>query len=260
MAGARKTVLVVGATGSIGRHAVAEALANGHRVRALVRSASRASMLPDAAEIVVGDVTRPDTLPQALDGVDAIVWTLGSSGGSHTEAVDYAGVLNILKALDGRSPHIALMTAIGLTGRLPGYADLQDWKRRSERLVRASDLPYTIVRPGWFGLNDADQHRPVFLQGDKRRSGSPSDGVIAREDIAKVLVAAVECEESQGRTLELVAESGVFPDDLRPMFEALEPDAGGSLDGVGDLANMPLDKEPSRVAGDLDAVRKIRTV
>jgi uncharacterized protein YbjT (DUF2867 family) len=39
--------------------------------------------------------------------------------------------------------------------RAPGH----DWKRRGERLVRASGLPYTIVRPGWFDYNDAGQHR-----------------------------------------------------------------------------------------------------
>ena len=75
------TVLVVGATGSIGSLVVAESLAAGHRTRALVRDLAKAHrLLPNEADIAIGDVTRPDTLAAAVDGVDAIVLTLGSDG------------------------------------------------------------------------------------------------------------------------------------------------------------------------------------
>jgi len=33
--------------------------------------------------------------------------------------------------------------------------------------VRPSGLPYTIVRPGWFDYNKADEHQLVFLQGEE---------------------------------------------------------------------------------------------
>ena len=48
--------------------------------------------------------------------------------------------------------------------------------------------PYTIVRPGWFDYNGPDEHRLVLLQGDTRQAGDSSDGVIARRQIAEVLV------------------------------------------------------------------------
>ncbi len=51
------TVLVVGATGSIGRHVVAASVAAGHRTRALVRDSSRARGLDPAAEVTIGDLT-----------------------------------------------------------------------------------------------------------------------------------------------------------------------------------------------------------
>jgi uncharacterized protein YbjT (DUF2867 family) len=75
------TVLVAGATGSIGRLVVAEAIRHRYRTRALVRDRDKARVLPADAEVVVGDVTRPDTLPAALTGIDAVVFTLGSHGG-----------------------------------------------------------------------------------------------------------------------------------------------------------------------------------
>src|SRR5436190_24205181 len=87
------------------------------------------------------------------------------------ETVDYGGVRNVLRALGPREARIALMTAIAVTNRNSAYnrsTEAHDWKRRSERLVRASGLPYTIVRPGWFDYNGPDEHRLVSLQGDKR--------------------------------------------------------------------------------------------
>ncbi|MEU8974526.1 SDR family oxidoreductase [Streptomyces monashensis] len=255
------TVLVVGATGSIGRLVVTEAIARGHTVRALVRDRAKgAQLLPAEVEFAVGDVTRPETLPEAVAGADAIVLTLGSfgAGESSPETVDYAGVRNVLTALasaDGALPRVALMTSIGATTRGSSYGHLLEWKRRSERLVRASGLTYTIVRPGWFDMNGPDEHQVVFLQGDRRRSGGPADGSVARADVARVLVAALTAPEAAGRTFELVAEQGSAPNDLGPLFAPLDQDAAGSLDGVRDEANMPLDGEPQRVCDDLDAVR-----
>jgi uncharacterized protein YbjT (DUF2867 family) len=125
--------------------------------------------------------------------VDAIVFTLGSDGAGKVgaETVDYGGVRNVLNALGQRAVRIALMTSIGVTNRTGQYnrtTESHDWKRRSERLVRVSGLPYSIVRPGWFDYNGPSEHRLVLLQGDRRQAGNSSDGVIARRQIAEILV------------------------------------------------------------------------
>ena len=62
------TVLVLGATGSIGSLVVDEALRQGHAVRALVRKSSKKALLPREVQVVTGDVTRSDTLSPAVDG------------------------------------------------------------------------------------------------------------------------------------------------------------------------------------------------
>jgi uncharacterized protein YbjT (DUF2867 family) len=99
-----KTVLVVGSTGSIGRLVVEEAVRQGYVVRALVRTPSKARQFPAQVEVTSGDVTRPETLNAAVDGVGAIVFTLGSDGKGKVgaETVDYGGVRNILRALGSR--------------------------------------------------------------------------------------------------------------------------------------------------------------
>ena len=253
-------VLVVGATGSIGHLAVEEAIRQGHTVRALVRDTKKARRLAAGTDVVVGDLSRVETLAAAVDDVDAIVFTHGSDGGkAGAERIDYGGVRNVLAALGGRSVRVALMTAIGVTNREGDYnrqTEAHDWKRRGGRLVRASGLPYTIVRPGWFDYNKPSEHHLVLLQGDRRHAGDSSDGVIARRQLAEVLVASLTSDHALRKTFELVATAGVVQPDLEPVFAALDADPPGTLDAVHDVANMPLEKEPQRVRDDLDALKE----
>jgi uncharacterized protein YbjT (DUF2867 family) len=244
------SVLVVGASGSIGCLAVAEALRAGFTTTALIRDANQASLFPKGTRVVVGDPTRADTLADALDGVNGIVFTQGTYRDDDAEQVNYRPVHAILDALTSPT-RIALMTALGVTKPTPGH----DWKRRGERLVRASGLPYTIVRPGWFDYNEPDEHHLVMLQGDTRWAGNSSDGVVSRQQIAEVLIASLTNDEADHKTFELVAEKGDAQPDLAPVFAALQPDDDAALDGPKDRDTLPLSAEPERVVGELDAIR-----
>ncbi len=190
---------------------------------------------------------------------DAVVFTHGSDGAGKAgaESVDYGGVRNVLGALGSRRARIALMTSIGVTNRTGAYnrsTEAHDWKRRSERLVRASGLPYTIVRPGWFDYNGPNEHRLVLLQGDTRQAGDPSDGVIARNQIAEVLIRSLASDHALRKTFELIATTGPASGDFDALFAPLDADPQGALDGVHDVANQPLEEEPDRVRQDLDKV------
>lgn len=253
------TILVIGATGSIGSLVVEEALRQGYSVRALMRSAEKARRLPARAEAAIGDLTRPETLDAAVRNIDAIVFTHGSDGAGRvgSETVDYGGVRNVLAAIGPRKVRIALMTAIGVTNRTGSYnrsTESHDWKRRAERLVRASGCPYTIVRPGWFDYNKADENKLTFLQGDSRKAGNSSDGVIARRQIAEVLVNSLTSDAALRKTFELVATKGPAQADLDALFAALDPDSKDGLDGVRDVPNQPLEDEPQCVRDDLHAL------
>jgi uncharacterized protein YbjT (DUF2867 family) len=253
------TILLVGGTGSIGRHVADAATRAGHRVRILTRTAGAASTA--AADAVMGDLTDPTTLGPAVDGIDAVIFTHGTHGGEPgVRDVDYGGVRNVLTAIGSNPVRIALMTAIGVTVRDGSYnrsTRSHEWKRRGERLVRASGHPYTIVRPGWFDYNDADQHQLHFLQGDTRRAGNASDGVIARSQIADVLMGALSSPAAAGKTFELVAEHGTAQTDLEPLFAALDPDV--ELDGPGDQDNQPVADEPAAIRTELEQLTGIAT-
>lgn len=109
-------LLVVGATGSIGKHVLDVALEERHSVRALVRKKSTGRGFPGGVAVVHGDLTRKETLSEAVIDIEAVVFTHGSHGGQRdAEAVDYGAVRNVLLALGGRKVRIALMTTIGAT-------------------------------------------------------------------------------------------------------------------------------------------------
>ena len=78
-------IAVIGATGYLGGYALTRLLADGHTVRAIVRSPEKAS-LPKGVETVRGDVTAPDTLVAAFTDVDGVLLTL--NGGSDPERRD----------------------------------------------------------------------------------------------------------------------------------------------------------------------------
>lgn len=246
-------VLVVGATGSIGRQVVAIGAGAGFAIRALVRQASQAELFPSGVEVVVGDLTDASSLVPAVEGIDAVVFTHGANGrSSGPEAVDYGAVRNVLTALGARKVRIALMTTVGVTDRKGAH----DWKRRGERLVRASGMPYTIVRPGWFDFNGPDQHRIVMLQGDRHQTGTPRDGVISRDQLAQVLLWSLLSEAAQRKTFELTSASGAQQEDLDAVAAELDPDVPDAVDAAHDAPNMPLIGEPEHICVELQRIRE----
>jgi uncharacterized protein YbjT (DUF2867 family) len=105
----------------------------------------------------------------------------------------------------------------------------------------------------WFDDNSPDQQQVVMLQGDTRHTGTPADGVIARQQIAQVLVGSLTSPAAASKTFELVADTGPATTDLEPLFSELAPDLSGTLDGVADVGNMPLVDEPASVQAEISA-------
>jgi uncharacterized protein YbjT (DUF2867 family) len=254
-------VLVIGANGSIGELVVDYAIRNGHDVRALVRSAAKARGLNPAAEIQIGDLTSSDDLKSALEGVEAVVFTHGAPSPTPdlSETVNYGAVANTLAALGGRKVRIALMTAIGITDLSSSYSRSTQsgaWKRRSERLVRASGNEYTIVRPGWFDYDSPASQKLVMLQGDGFRYSSPSEVGIGRAQIARVLVESLTSPSANRKTFELITGPGAEQANLDDVWGPLEADPLGQVEGVRDEDNQPLGAEPQRFLDFLAEVSK----
>jgi uncharacterized protein YbjT (DUF2867 family) len=223
-------VLIVGATGGTGQEVVAQALAKGYAVRALVRDADKArTLFGDRVAYAVGDVREPRTLPPAMRRVDYVVSALGSNverdPENKPELVDYGGVRSLaLAARDAGVKHFVLTSSMGVTN--PEHQlnrildDILNWKFKGEEALRASGVRYTIVRPGALNNDPGGQKGIRVLQGD------PQDvvGEIPRADVAAVLLNAVGRPEAFGKTLEIVSDPGRHSVDWNSFFGGLKPD------------------------------------
>lgn len=245
-----KRVLIAGATGRTGRHVVAAATERGLTPVALARHEASAREVLPGVEVVAGDLEDTNTLAGPVRDVDAVIFVHGSDADSRQDAVqriDYGGVANMLKALGGRQPRIVLQTTLFVTRRdhyLNAGAHPLDWKRRSERLVRLSGAPYTIVRPAWLDNGPAGQHVTI-------EQGDTGEGSITRAALGTVHIEALLNDSAIGKTFEVFSGPGEATSDWASLFGTAQPDAAGALDAVADTANMPLQDEPRAVQDDL---------
>ena len=73
---------ILGATGSVGRELVAQALAAGHEVTALVRAQPKPGEIDDRVALVIGDATSADAVKRTVQGRDAVLSALGHAKGA----------------------------------------------------------------------------------------------------------------------------------------------------------------------------------
>lgn len=243
------TILAIGATGQVGRVVVDEALQRGLEVRAVTRNAARARRsLADGAEIVEAAATDAEALRPQLQDVDAVVLTHGTDNDGKGGATFYDVVRAVVDALGDSPTHISLMTTMNAShsARDAGY-EFIEWKRRAERLVRASGHPYTIVRPGWFDYQGPADRQIDLRQGDLV-TGQPG---VDRRHIAQVLLEGALKPSGARRTVEVFSKAGAPVTDFEALFAATRADETGALDGVLDTNNVPLASEPQRVQDDV---------
>jgi len=180
-----KQILVTGATGTVGRQVVSQLLATDVRVRALTRDPSVAN-LPDGVDVRRGDLTVPESLVACLDGVDVVVlvWTAGP--GAVSTAVDriteYARRIVFLSS-PHQTPHPLFQQPNPLATM---HAEI-------ERLIQASDLDWTFLRPGMFAANARSWWAPQIRAGDVVRwpYAEALTAPIHEADIAAVAVSAL---------------------------------------------------------------------
>ena len=154
-------ILVIGATGGTGREIVKQALERGHDVVALARTPGKLDLKHDRLRVVKGDVMDPSTLDAAVKDVDAVVCALGHKRWLGPSNILSQGTRNIVAAMEKNGvKRLVVETALGVgdsIGRLGVYYTLFTipfilpfyWfdKERQERVVRASNVEWIIVRP-----------------------------------------------------------------------------------------------------------------
>lgn len=224
-----ETVLVAGATGGTGREVVHLALARGFAVRALVRDEPKArALFGDRVTYVVTDVRESAALPAAVAGADYVICALGSNSrrepDNKPELIDYGAVKGLAdSAKVAGVRQFVLLSSMGVTDPDHMLNKILDnvllWKKRGEDALRASGVPYTIVRAGGLRDGPAGDGGITVMQGDPKAMGQ-----IARADVAAILVAALGRKDARAKTFEVIGNPNGTPPDWDRFFEELHAD------------------------------------
>jgi len=175
-------ILVIGATGKIGRHVVDQL---GTAARAFVRNPASAN-LPPGTQVARGDLTEPASLPAVLDNVDAVflLWPFITADGAD----------EIIETLSRHVRHIVYVSAVAAETGFWGDV---------EQLIAKSGVEWTFLRPGGFMSNTLMWAHQI-RQGQVRWPyGSLARPLIHEADIAAVAVRALTENGHAGRTYEL---------------------------------------------------------
>jgi len=198
-------VLVIGASGGIGRETLTAALDAGHRVRAFSRSADTFDLRHDRLDTCRGDATNVADIDAALDGIEVVVQTLGVSASELFKPVSlFSESTQVLLPAMKRHAIRRLVAvtgfgagdshdAIGLLQMVPFRAMLgraYDDKDVQERLIKNSGLDWTIVRPGILTNSPRGGSYRVLEKPSQWRNG-----VISRADVADFILRSIDDDD-----------------------------------------------------------------
>jgi uncharacterized protein YbjT (DUF2867 family) len=181
-------ILVIGATGNIGRQVVSQLPSTGVQVRALARNPGSAA-LPPHVDVVRGDLTVPETLDECLNGIDAVflVWTAPPAA--------------VIPALERIAKHARRIVFLSAPLKTPHPFFQQPNPARAlaeqiERQIEASGLQWTFLRPGMLAGNSLGWWAPQIRAGDVVRWPylTTPTAPIDERDIAAVAVRAL-CDD-----------------------------------------------------------------
>ena len=233
--GANKRVVVVGATGYIGKYVVKESIRRGWDTVAFVRPGSQPrDDYFEGAEVVYGDVCDEKSVRDLAfeKKTDVVVSCLASRSGIKSDSykIDYQATLNCLNAArDAKVDHFILLSAFCVKKPL-----LQFQKAKLEfedALTKAGDIKYSIVRPTAFfksvsgQLELLQQGWPFVMFGDGRICKC---NPIAENDLAAYMLNCVEEKDKWNKILDLGG-----------------PDDGMTMEEQGNMIFDIVGKEPS---------------
>lgn len=199
-------IAIAGGHGQIGLLLGKMLVERGHTVFGLIRNPEHEDDLHRiGVEPVICDLEGDDDVAEALSGAEAIVFAAGAGPGSGVErkrTMDLGGALKLIDAAKAEGvDRYVMVSAMGAADPPAEGGDVFGAyiraKAEADRALAASGLAHTIVRPG--GLTD-DPPTGLVQVGDRLERGQ-----IPRADVAAVLAAVLEADNTIGKTFDLVS-------------------------------------------------------
>jgi uncharacterized protein YbjT (DUF2867 family) len=222
-------IVIAGAHGTIARLLTPRLVADGHRVRGIIRNPGHAADLAaDGAEPVVCDLESADpaAVLAAVDGADALVFAAGAgpgSGAARKWTVDHGAAKKLIDAATelGIGRYV-MVSSIGADAPPPGdevFSVYLQAKARADADLVAAGLDHTIIRP--VHLTDDPGVGTVTVGARVER------GEVSRDDVAAVIATVIGDDRTFRRTLELTG--GDLPlADVPAAVAAIAPDDRGT--------------------------------
>jgi uncharacterized protein YbjT (DUF2867 family) len=211
-------VVIAGGHGQIAMRLERLLADGGHRARGLIRKPEQAPDLTAiGAEPVVCDLEGSDDVALAVAGADAVVFAAGAGPGSGAErkrTMDYGGAVKLIEAARATGVHRYLIVSSigahdpgGASGPMGPYLQA---KHDADVAVEQSGLDYTIVRPGSL----TDDPGTGLVTATTSMGGR---GPVPRDDVAATLFAALQIDNTIGKTFELFAGETPIEEALRAL-------------------------------------------
>jgi NAD(P)H dehydrogenase (quinone) len=195
------SILVTGSTGNLGRHVIdrlRDAGIDPGEIAGLARDPEKASDLADRGiDVRIGDYTEPDTLSDAVEGIDRLLLISSNEAGERVEHHQ-----NVIDAAERHDVGFIAYTSVLNADSSP--MGIADEHIATEEMIRESGMDYTILRNGWYTENYTEQLDQALEQG--AFVGCTDGGRISaatRSDYAEAAVTVLTEEGHTGEVYEL---------------------------------------------------------
>ncbi len=216
-------ILLVGATGTLGRQIAKQAIQEGHEVRCFVRNPRKASFLQEwGCELTKGNLLNSGDIDYALQDIEVVI---DSATGRPEDSksiyeTDWDGKLNLFNACESKKIKRVIFLSILLTEKFRNVP-LMDVKYCTEKLLEKSNFDYTIFKCAAFMQGVISQFAiPVLDSQAVWMSGTPTKiAYMNTQDMAKIIVSSINNSKSYKLSLPLVGPKAWDSDEVISLCE-----------------------------------------